>query len=181
VFDGDKHMTELAKEFPETGSEALWSHINDHIFHEAKQVAIKSGSNYAFETNFSAANPMQSVKEFQEAGYEIHLIFMGLNSLEESMQRVAYRVRSGGHLVSEPSIRYNYENGFKNLYKYFSHFDSVTLFDNSIAGAAELNVPKEILHIVNSALYLKQQVYPDWVNPLVNLFDNSRIFFEQNN
>lgn len=179
VFDGDKHMTKLGKEFPETGSEALWSHINDHLFHEAKQEAIKSSRNYAFETNFSAADPMRSVMEFQEAGYEIHLIFMGLNSLEESMQRVAHRVRGGGHMVSEASIKYNYEYGFKNLYKYFSHFDSVTLFDNSIAETAEPSVPEEILYIVNGALYLKKQVYPNWVEPLVSSFHSSNIFFEQ--
>jgi len=40
VFDGDKHMTALTKEFPETGSEALWSHINNHIFLDEKQNAI---------------------------------------------------------------------------------------------------------------------------------------------
>src|ERR1700744_288127 len=89
VFDGDKHMTQLAKMFPETGSEALWSHINDHLFLEEKQKAIKSQLNYAFETNFSAAEPMASAYEFKEEGYEIHLLFMGLNYLEESIQRVA--------------------------------------------------------------------------------------------
>lgn len=36
VFDGDKHMTNLAKQFPETGSEALWSYINEKVFEEEK-------------------------------------------------------------------------------------------------------------------------------------------------
>jgi predicted ABC-type ATPase len=58
VFDGDKYMTELVKAFPETGSDALWSHINDHLFQEEKQRAIRSGLNYAFETNFSKTDPM---------------------------------------------------------------------------------------------------------------------------
>ena len=54
VFDGDKHMSQLLKQFPETGSEALWSHINEHLFGEEKQQAIQQGLSYAYETNFSA-------------------------------------------------------------------------------------------------------------------------------
>ena len=111
VFDGDKHMAALVKKYPETGSEALWSFINETIFEDQKQKVLNSRLSYAFETNFSSNDPMKTAREFKKAGYEIHLIFMGLNSLEESIQRVADRVRKGGHKVSEESIRYNYEFG----------------------------------------------------------------------
>lgn len=167
VFDGDKHMTALVKQFPETGSEALWSHINENIFAVEKLNAINSRLNYAFETNFSAIDPMASVREFKESGYLIHLIFMGLNSLEESIQRVAYRVRLGGHKVSEDSIRYNYQHGFLNLYKHFSAFDSVTLFDNAIAGSDEAVIPKEILYINKGRLHLQSDEYPEWIKPIL--------------
>ncbi|CAM3982236.1 hypothetical protein SAMN06265348_104371 [Pedobacter westerhofensis] len=36
---------------------------------------------------------METANEFRHAGYEIHLIFIGLNSIEESIQRVEHRVR----------------------------------------------------------------------------------------
>ena len=175
VFDGDKHMVHLAKVFPETGSEALWSHINDHLFLEEKQKAIKSRLNYAFETNFSAIDPMASAYEFKKEGYEIHLVFMGLNSLEESIQRVAQRVRVGGHKVSGESIKYNYEYGFKNLYKYFKEFTSVTLFDNAIADTEEPTIPKEVLHIIGDTLFIVSEDIPDWVKPIVNSFDVNKI------
>ena len=171
VFDGDKHMTDLVKQFPETGSEALWSFINDHIFQEQKQKAISSNLNYAFETNFSAIDPMATAYEFKKAGYEIHLIFMGLNSLEESIQRVAYRVKLGGHKVTEESIRYNYENGFKNLYKYFKSFNSVTLFDNAIADTEEAAIPVEILYISDNQLFFQTDIYPNWIKLLVEAFN----------
>jgi predicted ABC-type ATPase len=72
VFDGDKHMAALVKKYPETGSEALWSFINENIFERQKMEAIKSHLNYAFETNFSSADPMKTAREFKKAGYEIH-------------------------------------------------------------------------------------------------------------
>ena len=132
-----------------------------------------SNHNYAFETNFSASDPMISVREFKDKGYEAHLIFIGLNSLEESVQRVEFRVRTGGHKVTEDSIRYNYEHGFKNLYKYFRDFDSVTLLDNSIADRDEAVTPKEILHIVENKLHLENKPYPDWVKPIIDAFNLS--------
>lgn len=171
VFDGDKHMVALMKKYPETGSEALLSYIDENIFAKEKQKALTARLNYAFETNFSAADPMKTAKEFKKVGYDIHLIFMGLNTLDESIKRVAYRVRKGGHRVSEDSIRYNYEFGFKNLYKYVAEFDSVTLFDNGIAlSEEELVIPQEILHIENGKVFLRTQDYPDWAKPVVEHF-----------
>lgn len=104
VFDGDKHMSSLIKQFPETGSESLWSYIDGNIFMAEKLNAIRNGSDYAFETNFSSSDPMSSARQFREAGYEVHLIFMGLDSIEESIQRVEQRVQLGGHKVAEPFI-----------------------------------------------------------------------------
>jgi predicted ABC-type ATPase len=170
VFDGDKHMAALVKKYPETGSEALWSFINENIFEGEKQKAIGSRLNYAFETNFSSADPMKTAREFKKAGYEIHLLFMGLNSLEESIQRVDYRVSKGGHKVSEESIRYNYEFGYKNLYKYVSEFDLVTLFDNGIASIEGLVIPREVLYIIKNSVYLQIKDYPAWVEPILTKF-----------
>jgi predicted ABC-type ATPase len=175
VFDGDKHMAVLVKKYPETGSEALWSFINENIFEGQKREALEARLNYAFETNFSSADPMKTAREFKKAGYEIHLLFMGLNSLEESMQRVAYRVRKGGHKVSEESIQYNYEFGYKNLYKYVSEFDSVTLFDNAIALVKEQIMPRKILHIEKGKLYLKIKEYPAWVEPILTKYQDFKL------
>lgn len=172
VFDGDKHMAALIKQYPETGSEALWSFINENIFEAQKRKALESRLNFAFETNFSAVDPMKTAKEFKNAGYDILLVFMGLNSLEESIQRVAYRVRKGGHKVSEESIRYNYEFGYKNLYKYVTEFDSVTLFDNGIALLEEPVIPQEILQITKGKIYLRIKDYPAWVKPVILQFQD---------
>jgi predicted ABC-type ATPase len=173
VFDGDKHMVALMKKYPETGSEALLSYIDENIFTQEKRKALTARLNYAFETNFSAADPMETAKEFKKAGYDIHLVFMGLNSLGESIKRVAYRVRKGGHRVSEDSIRYNYEFGFKNLYKYITEFDSVTLFDNGIAlSEDELVIPQKILHIESGKVFIRTMDHPAWATPVIEQYQD---------
>jgi len=168
VFDGDKHMSELSLKFPETGSEALWSHINDILFRNQKLKAIQERKNYAYETNFSSGDPMKSPREFQKAGFSIELIFMGLNSLEECFQRVSYRIQSGGHYVSPESIRFNYTMGLKNLYQFYHEFDVVTLFDNAIAEADIPRIPSEILTIKRGELLFLSSDQPAWTQPIVN-------------
>ena len=167
VFDGDKHMAALIKKYPETGSEALWSFINENIFESQKREVLTARVNYAFETNFSSPDPMKTAREFKNAGYDIHLVFMGVNSLSESLQRVEYRVHKGGHKVSEDSIRYNYEFGYKNLYKHVAEFDLVTLFDNRITSIEGGVIPQEILHIEKGQVYLRVKDCPAWVEPII--------------
>lgn len=172
VFDGDKHMTALVKKYPETGSEALWSYINENIFLQEKQKALTARLNYAFETNFSSNDPMATAREFKSAGYDIHLLFMGLTSLEHSILRVADRVSRGGHKVSEESIRFNYEFGYKNLYRYVAEFDSVTLFNNDISSIEKILIPQEILIIESGKVFLRTKDYPDWAKPVVAQFQD---------
>jgi predicted ABC-type ATPase len=113
---------------------------------------------------------MVTAREFKSAGFDIHLLFMGLTSLEQSILRVADRVSRGGHKVSEESIRFNYEFGYKNLYKYVTEFDSVTLFDNDISSHKRLLIPQEILHIENGQVIIRISDYPEWVKPVVEQF-----------
>lgn len=178
VFDGDKHMAALTKKYPETGSEALWPYINETIFTQEKQKALASRLNYAFETNFSSADPMQTAREFKKAGYNIQFIFIGLNSLEESVTRVDYRVNRGGHKVSEESILFNYEFGLKNLYKYVTEFDTVTLYDNAISLSERIVIPQAILLIENGTVFLRTKHYPAWVKPVLAQFHNSKYSYE---
>jgi predicted ABC-type ATPase len=110
---------------------------------------------------------MATAREFKSAGYDIRLLFMGLTSLEDSIKRVTYRVSKGGHRVSEDSIRYNYEFGYKNLYKYVTEFDSVTLFNNDISLIEKVLIPQEILSIENGKIFVRTKDYPAWVKPVV--------------
>lgn len=172
VFDGDKYITELKKRFPEIGSDILQERVNEHDFKMAKEVAIKAHKSFAFETNFSAEDPLQSLREFKSDGYLVHLIFIGLNTLEECIQRVSSRVKAGGHKVSEPSIEYNFKHGYENLYNHFHHFDTVTLLDNSIVTDQPVRIPVKMLYWEKGNIELFDPNCPDWVGKFITLNKN---------
>jgi predicted ABC-type ATPase len=162
VFDGDKHLAILKKSFPEIGSDILLDRVNDGLFAEAKVDAIRENEDFAFETNFVADDPLFSMRQFKDAGYKTHLIFIGMNSIEECIQRVSIRVQNGGHKVPETSIIHNYKMGFKNLYKYYGEFDCVTLIDNPIAIDEIDQIPIKLLTLSNELLYLEEVAFPEW-------------------
>jgi predicted ABC-type ATPase len=171
VFDGDQYISQLKQKYPEVGSDILQDHVNvnEYEFKEAKEMAIKAKKSFAFETNFSSSNPIKSLTEFKLSGYRTHLIFMGMNTIEDCIQRVSLRVKSGGHKVSEESIVYNFEHGYANLFSYYHAFDTVTLFDNTIALTESIRIPVKILFWENGNIQLHTQQYPEWVKEFITI------------
>jgi predicted ABC-type ATPase len=170
VFDGDKYVSELKVKYPEIGSDLLQDRVNEHEFRQAKEKAIQEKRSFAFETNFSADDPTKSLREFKAAGYKAHLLFMGMSSVADCIQRVKVRIKNGGHKVSEESIVYNYEHGYANLYRHFTEFDTITLYDNSISSENFLMIPRKILYIEKTVIKLYADwIAPAWVKKLVQL------------
>ena len=52
----------------------------------------------------------------QKSGYRVSLIFLWLDSVEIALDRVAARVKTGGHSIPEATIRRRYERGLSNLF-----------------------------------------------------------------
>lgn len=74
------------------------------------------GRDFAFETTLASRFYSGWLKELQEHSYEVSLVFLWLESVEIAVQRVAARVRAGGHSIPEDTIRRRYERGLKNLF-----------------------------------------------------------------
>ncbi len=169
VFDGDRHVAMLMVLYPETGSGILQNSVNEINFRQAKELAIKANGSFAFETNFSSEDPVKSLLEFKAAGFNSHLIFMRMNNIEECIQRVSIRVKAGGHKVSEDSIRYNYINGYKNLYQFYRMFDVVTLRDGSVPEKDKMKTPLKLLQWKNGHIKLFEKQFPAWVEEFIQV------------
>jgi predicted ABC-type ATPase len=72
------------------------------------------------------------VRKVRSAGYHVSLIFLSLPSADLAVQRVAQRVRQGGHSVPEDDVRRRFSRGrdhFETLYK--ALVDRWALYDNA--------------------------------------------------
>jgi len=60
------------------------------------------------------------------------LLFICLRSAELAIERVAERVRRGGHIIPEPEIRRRYQRGLQNLFElYVPLANTWAIYDNS--------------------------------------------------
>jgi|SRR5882672_5392479 len=86
----------------------------------------------AFETTLSSASMRNRISAMRDAGYIFHLIYVWLPSPEMSIQRVAARVRAGGHNIPEDVIRRRYPRSLENLFNVFIPLaDAWVVLDNS--------------------------------------------------
>jgi len=87
---------------------------------------------FAFETTLSGRGYLRQIREWQEAGYRVKLIFLQLASAEEAIARVAQRVKQGGHHIPEEVIRRRFVAGKSNFQKIYAPIvDSWALYDNA--------------------------------------------------
>jgi predicted ABC-type ATPase len=87
---------------------------------------------FAFETTLSGRGYLRHIRDWQSSGYRVKLIFLQLDSVEESIARVAQRVRQGGHDIPEATIRRRFAAGRENFERlYAPQVDAWALYDNS--------------------------------------------------
>ena len=88
----------------------MLTQIADHVAH---------GRSFALETTLSGL------------GYAVSLHFLALPNPEVAIERVAQRVRQGGHNIPEAVIRRRFASGKANLARYCALVDDWDVYDNS--------------------------------------------------
>ncbi|HAF24328.1 MAG TPA: hypothetical protein DCK93_15715 [Blastocatellia bacterium] len=91
---------------------------------------------FAFESTLATRSYAPWINFLAQEGYEFHLLFLWLNTAELAIQRVAERVRNGGHSVNEDIIRRRYSRGLDNLSQFYIPLaDTWVIYDNSGTGS----------------------------------------------
>jgi predicted ABC-type ATPase len=68
---------------------------------------------------------------WRTSGYTVELAFLSLPDVEMAIERVAMRVKQGGHNIPVDVIRRRYVHGITNFTRYKLLVDSWQLYDNS--------------------------------------------------
>ena len=86
---------------------------------ERIQELLKQGETFAIETTLATRSYRNLVLQAQSLGYKVHLVFFYLPSPQVAINRVAHRVRHGGHFISDDVVVRRYYLGLKNLKNIF--------------------------------------------------------------
>jgi predicted ABC-type ATPase len=92
---------------------------------------VQDAESFVLESNLATTQDYERLRGLQKQGYRLVLLFVCLESAELCRQRVAIRVRQGGHPVDDATINHRYGRGLSLLKVNYQLFEAITLFDNS--------------------------------------------------
>ncbi len=138
------------------------------------ETAIRDGTHFNFETTLGGNTITRILLEAAQSGARLRIWFVGLNSVELHLQRVAERVGKGGHNIPEAAIRSRWESSRVNLVKLIPHVTDLVVFDNSThhdPHKGETPSPRMLLQIVDRQLMHPQPEdatrTPPWAKPII--------------
>lgn len=110
--------------------------------------AIQMNKNYTFETTLGGNSITEALKSAAENGIEIRLIYCGLKSVEQHIERVAARVKKKGHDIPDAKIKDRWKRSINNLNILIPHLHSLRVIDNSASlNESVLPQPKTLFEL----------------------------------
>jgi len=102
------------------------------IMLQAMDEHIRKQGSFVFETTLAGKVYAKKIPQWQESGYHVSLYFLRLDDVEIAIDRVAERVRQGGHDIKEDVIKRRYIAGWNNFQNsYSSLVNDWVVYDNS--------------------------------------------------
>ena len=96
-------------------------------------------ASFAFETTLAGRGYARWIRDQLRNGYEFHLFFLWLPSADFAVDRVAGRVRGGGHGVPEATVRRRYGAGLRNFFGLYQALATTwRMYDNSQSAVPRL-------------------------------------------
>ncbi|MCW3112813.1 MAG: zeta toxin [Segetibacter sp.] len=86
---------------------------------------------FGIETTLTTRSYLKLVKKAQLEGYEVVLLFFSLPSAKMAKERVAQRVRKGGHNIPREVIERRFVLGIRNLFEFIEIVDRWHCYENN--------------------------------------------------
>ena len=119
IIDVDKLATQLHS--PVEGGKAAVRKIDE---------CLEKGISFTQETTLSGARTERTIRRAKERGYTIRLYYIGLDTVEESLGRIANRVAKGGHNIPREDVERRFQSRFADVLRVLPYCDEARFFDN---------------------------------------------------
>ena len=120
IVDVDKITAELGGNTLEGGKAALRK-ISE---------CIDKGISFTQETTLSGRKTEATAKQVRDLGYHVRLFYIGLDSAEESLSRIANRVKRGGHDIPHDDVVRRFAGRWEAVAKVLPYCDEAEFYDN---------------------------------------------------
>ncbi len=147
---------EIAKTLAET--------VTDGVNFRAGRVALQrldeleaAHADIAIETTLASRTLAPRIQRLRANGYRFSLYYVWVPSPDLSIERVAERVRGGGHDIPEDVIRRRYKSGLENFFNIYQPIaDRWRMYDNSDFGNPVI-IARGVLQVKKRPLWKQLQ------------------------
>jgi predicted ABC-type ATPase len=126
VINPDEKLKEYKKAHPNDGELKAWRSIVEEI-----DSNLSAKKDMVLESTLTGKKVINRMKTAQEKGYRVELNYVVLDNVDRHIERVASRVKKGGHHIPEEDIRRRYDRSIGNLKEASKYADNIKIFDNT--------------------------------------------------
>jgi predicted ABC-type ATPase len=118
---------------------------------------IAAKDSFALESTLSGSSQLALIRKAKARGYRIVLHYIVIGSAAQAIERVALRVKLGGHHVPEADVRRRFDRSRRHfLTNYLPLADEWVLWDNAAPphrriADSKTNTPEELQTMLNSS------------------------------
>src|SRR5258708_18034170 len=77
-------------------------------------------ANFGFETTLSGHSHLKLIRDLKKVGYQSHIFYLWVPTVELALSRVGERVLKGGHDVPESIVRRRFSRSIENFLAHYS-------------------------------------------------------------
>lgn len=106
---------------------------------EQMEMRLANCDDFALESTLASRSLAPFIARCRDSGYRFTLIYIWLRDAHLAVERVAQRVKSGGHDIPDAVIRRRYERGRKNYFELYRPLaDKWSVWNNSDEKSVEV-------------------------------------------
>jgi predicted ABC-type ATPase len=170
IFDVDKVIARIEAQSPGMPKKKVYDIATQEFFNLANE-AIRLKQHFTLETNFRDKELVDIADRFKHYGYTTNMIYLALESVEQSTVRVNKRVLDGGHFVDRKNILLNYNEGLQYLERFADSFDNLEINDAS-KGIGEFELMLKIKE--QRLVYISEHLSVGVKQIVINIADRYR-------
>lgn len=122
---------------------------------------IRNRRDFSVETTLAGGNTIRLMRNAKINGFRIIMFYVGLGDYHLNIERVAVRVKNGGHHIPSEDIIRRQDTSIQNFLSHLQIMDHIIVIDNSMSEG------KIILGIDNGNITHCSDPIPSWAECIV--------------
>jgi predicted ABC-type ATPase len=122
---------------------------------------ILNRRDFSVETTLAGGNAIRLMRDAKANGFEVTMFYVGLGDYHLNLERVAVRVKNGGHHIPSEDIIRRHLTSIQNLLAHLDLIDHLIVIDNSLSEG------RIILGADDGSITHRSDSVPSWIECIV--------------